>query len=337
MPAAPAHPAVSYNQLDPYRRPRWRYDRVAQLVQNRRTRTATAGRDDEYITEAYQFLRSWRRLQRSSRASSHEARVAYLYPRHPLLYLAYEAFQRPLDDRSRTELEARLLAGEADAQIETKTGFPAGMVDWYEKLFFNVRDRLHQRRYIARYVIEPLVDTGLANMTFDLSAKYFAYFAGPAFLDYFLDHFVGPQFDPAADDFLKYSDKLYENTVRLRSLPAMQAFEVNGFTLEWLMQTHNQLLVEARKPKDAGLGTGSTLEDGVAAMLLAIPWSVGSERAERVAQTRLGRYANQGIELRAEEQLRLAAGEELPELEGLEQQRLPPPRQREKKPDETAQ
>lgn len=336
MPPASVHPLAAYNRVDPYRAPRWRYDRAAEMVQNRRIKRPHPSRDDEPTATTFAFLRDWRRLARTSRAASHEARVINLYPKYPGLFLAYEAFLREHDDRSRTELEARILAGQDDATIETKTGFPAMAVDWYEKVFFNVRERLHQRRYIARHVIQPIVNTGLANLSFDLSAKFFAYFAGPTYLDFVLDQFVGPAFDPTSDDFLEYSDRLYETSVRLRSLPTVQFFEVNGFSLEQLLITHNQLLIEHRKPKEGGGGAGTSIEEGVQAMLNAIPWCVGSERAAREQQLRINKYTSVGVELRAADQLLVAGGETPAHLEGVEHLRLPPPRHREK-PNEAAQ
>jgi hypothetical protein len=81
----------------------------------------------------------------------------------------------------RTEVEARLLAGEPAEVVAAKTGVPDKVVEAYERLCFAVTDRLQHSGYIVHHAIKLHAPGAEANLGTHL--KHYGYFAGPAVLD----------------------------------------------------------------------------------------------------------------------------------------------------------
>lgn len=88
------------------------------------------------------------------------------------------------NDRTRWEVEARILARQTDDEIATRTGLAPAVVGWYEVLFFNVRDRLNARDWI----ICRAIGSGFSVACQDLGQvlRAVGYLGGPAALDVML-------------------------------------------------------------------------------------------------------------------------------------------------------
>ena len=87
---------------------------------------------------------------------------------------------------TRVAVEARLLAGEPIEAVARRSGVPVEAVEVYERLFFNVTDRLENTSYILFCAIGPATYEG-----FDLDdpgpvLKWFAYLGGARVLDFLL-------------------------------------------------------------------------------------------------------------------------------------------------------
>ena len=168
-----------YERLHPLRSTRWRYDRVMEMVDARKKhqKEPEPGRDDRYVRRARKFLMEWKRRGQGQDEDQIDRMRQKLFPKYPGLFYAYEIFTGP-EDSIRWMLESRLLAGQTDEEIAKNVGFIPEMIEWYEALFFNVRDRLENKDYIVSQVIRPSMGTGLQNLTMEMSAKFFGYFGG---------------------------------------------------------------------------------------------------------------------------------------------------------------
>src|SRR3954471_10856185 len=78
-------------------------------------------------------------------------------------------------------------------------------------------------------------------------------------------------------------------------------------------------------------GTPDALAQHIDAMLKEIPWAVG-DRAKEKLPPQLAGYDEGAAELRADEVLLLAGGQEPPDLVALKGMQLPPPKPRAEKP-----
>jgi hypothetical protein len=152
----------------------------------------------------------------------------------------------------RTVVEANILARRTDDQVAAKTGIELKTVQWYEALFFNVRDRLHASDWI--------VATAIGNdRTPAAVLKRFAYFAGPHVLDAVQPYLVGigtRAIDPALDAAIR-------NAVDVELLPEDNR---TRRLLPRLMVMVQQLEQIKRKPGRVGLGT--TISEGVGRAML---------------------------------------------------------------------
>jgi uncharacterized membrane protein len=95
------------------------------------------------------------------------------------------------DERSRWEIEARLLAGQDSSGIAARTGVEAEIVTAFEALSYDVRDRLHASDWILAECLGLRAVTGYTESDVDLIWKIFAYTFGPLGLDVLLDSLYG--------------------------------------------------------------------------------------------------------------------------------------------------
>jgi hypothetical protein len=87
------------------------------------------------------------------------------------------------DPRTRMELEARVLAGQAPGEIAARLGLTHDVVEAYQRLHFDVRDRLGSTGYIVGTVIAHTLHEGFAAGDIESILKVFAYGYGPVVLD----------------------------------------------------------------------------------------------------------------------------------------------------------
>lgn len=81
----------------------------------------------------------------------------------------------------RIELEARLLARQNSIEIAQRQRIPIRVVDLYEQVFFNIRDRMDGHDWIVRWAIG--YRPGPRELPLSVAAKWFGYFAGSLVLE----------------------------------------------------------------------------------------------------------------------------------------------------------
>ncbi len=102
----------------------------------------------------------------------------------------------------RTEVRARILAGEPAASIAGRAGLSVEVVAAYEAYFFDIRGRLASRDWITAHVLAPAQAKAAADPAnpAEATALAFAYFGGPIALDLALAVYAParPDLTPAA-------------------------------------------------------------------------------------------------------------------------------------------
>ena len=302
-------------KFDPRRSPRWRYERIRQLLDARpHPRQPVRGQDDEHVREGRRFILAWEELGRQIRSRDpmvlRDARKQ-LYPMNPELYFAFDMFVAADAERNRNEMEARILAKQTNEKIaEEMVGLP-GTVDWYERLFFNVRDRLHNRGYIVNRVICPsILDGGWQNLNLEMSTKFFGYFAGPIILDAVLHQYdQGTAIPSAATDISDpFFDSHFGSQIKRRSAEASNHFEINKYNVMELFEIHGKLIELTKKAKEENEQL-STIEQNVQVTLQGINFCAGERRQAALASSPLKPYYGQTGELRSHEMLAIAGGD----------------------------
>jgi len=226
-----------YQKTNPCRTAAWRHDHVVKLLEARpRPRQPSRLHDDSFIHKYHDFL------LRYQRAASEEVRRA-LFADYKPIWLAH-SFYMNADCEGRALLEARYLSRESDERIAERTGFLADAIAWYEKLFFNVRDRLDARDWVVKTIRDTAgrrrrgSDALLSEREIGQFYRLLGYFGGPLILD----HAIGalsarpPRQGSEVDDW--FNDELHSC---IRQLAVLSVTEVALSNAIHLFRVHIKL------------------------------------------------------------------------------------------------
>jgi hypothetical protein len=151
----------------PLRSPAWRWERAQWLLD--RHFYFSRLRDDQPTGRALHFLRELSRPHR--RALNRAAKC------DPDLTAAHQLYER--SGPTGLLVEARLLMGQDSAEIERQTAVPNSVVDVYEAVFFNCRDRLHARDWVVCCALDTPPSAAWVGPDKAAVLKRFAFFGGP--------------------------------------------------------------------------------------------------------------------------------------------------------------
>jgi len=309
------HPQIF--DADPFRPLNWREERVIALIEaSGGPKRASRAIDDEYIRKYRTFLLRWRGY------GSSEDRMR-LFPAYPEMYHA-QRFHERHDSESQSVLEARLLTGASSADIAYGFGTSPSVVSWYEKLFYNVRDRLDRVDYIRDMVIVPMLKRAVAYDDREILTdekrqaiyKMMGYVGGPKVLDFMLMGFQRSAVPTRLAQLPDWLDTSYNNLIRQKGLLAIQSFSFNKFTVMQLLEMCRGVVQSAEDAKQAG-GAVTEFHSNVQAFLEQVHINVGRE-AEKGVHPDVLDWEKGQVEPRAEDYYGLAAGESPKDLKIFE-------------------
>lgn len=254
---------AAYVRQHPQRSPCWRYVLMLNLLQQR-VDHVSAHQFDAWLSQLYPYVRALRSAVRS-RQTAREWRVREAYP---ALSFAYDIYNSR-NQRDACELEGLILAGVSDEAISATLNVSPDTVKIYEGLFFNVRDKLAQRGYIANNVILPII----AERSNRLLARFFGYFGGQVVLESVLHRFSATQ--PrviSRDEVQEFMDQFYENSVRRVTAINLLDVEDRQEEIPLLFDVHTRLLLTNKQlQQDAGDLQQTQTERQLQALLEALP------------------------------------------------------------------
>jgi hypothetical protein len=275
--------------------------------------------DDHYVRGYWGFLRELqtaysegRQQQQGPRNDINDSHaVQSLFAKKPGWFYLHQLCHAA-DGEQRALIEARLLAGESDAQIASRLGTIPHAIEVYHKLRYDVRDRLDSRDWIASAVLKPPPPTTRRDGIWTDEQRHWlyrtiAYHGGSLALDVAIQGChpgPGPQ---QASDVGPWLRSMLASIVKVKAVTAMQAFDVSKFTQMHLGELG--LNVSTVESVEASQELNQ-LESAMAELMKEIPW----ELALREKRTPLQERYVGPVQPRAGEQLLLAAGVEPPEL-----------------------
>ena len=305
-----------YEANNPQREPTWRHDRTRKLVDHRPRPLPCSKRDDDvWIKKFYRYLIKYNRCSRGQVDLDKTAdRRQRLFCDYPALHNAYLIYNSDISGKAevyghqRYAIEARLLAGQDNQEIAKQCCILPGAIEYYERLFFNVRDRLSARDYIIGQIITPINGVGLQEFTLELSAKFFGYFGGPVVLDFVLNQFdtsiTRPKSGKQIDGFF---DSFFQKTIRRRAAEASLTAEINRWNVMQLFEIHSLLIAESRL-RDRDLGNAGQYEENMRLLLSSVPWTTGRDSRKALGESSVGEYLKGPYELRASEMANFTTG-----------------------------
>lgn len=228
-----------FEKYNPLRSRCWRFDRVRQLIGNQPyPRRPSRLNDDRYTHEYYRFLlelggTDWQDL--GDVTSSED----------PALIEAHR-LRWSLDAEDRAIVEARLLARETDAAIARKSGLSPTAVEYYEALFFTVRDRLDARGWIIK-TIRSMAGRGLlygkeimGEQHRHTAYRMLGYYGGPLVVDALVGT-LSPRPGPVTtEDCSAWLDDTMRADIKKAAMMVVARFDRTNLPL--LFRTHLKLL-----------------------------------------------------------------------------------------------
>lgn len=298
------------------RRPlNWRFQRVTQLLESRPPLPADPRCDDDYVVMARRFLGKLM-------ATSDPDQQQLLFPKNPGLFYAYELFQ-DVDQERAQFVQACILSGMSDEEIGRKCCELPATIDWYEALFYNVRDRLSAQYWIVKNCLGPAAERFIDDHGKQFTVKLFAYYCGPQMLDMQISGFT-PNYDWRGNrDHYEVLDHHAAGTLRKRVASNLQTVEINRYNIVELTALHVRLMEMAREAK-TGDEARTIIETNIAVMLDKLPWDVG--KPDDLGRSSLRRYDGMSAELRASDMLALGVGKDVDVPEEIRTLRIPEPR-----------
>lgn len=294
---------------NPRRPTDWRWQRACYLVEN-----TLAGRsfefrrndDDEWVRQAAVFKRKLDNCEDDTERRS-------LLHNSADIYWAHDIYQDE-GDPYKSELEARLLSRDNAESISQRLGVAPGTVNVYEKLFYNVEDKLDTPGYVYHTAIGREMHRGFTEREYDKLWKYYAY----AYGSLMLDSMIGQAIDAAPPDSpakvkAAWKDDGMGSIIRKQAIAA-RTMPVNSFTQADLLHIWTKF-VEIEKITEASGAGNSSLFANVEALLEVAPSMLVGKRVQDPDFPALAAFDKPGHELRTHELIMIATGETPPGLE----------------------
>ncbi len=216
---------LEFMAQNPCRVPAWRWLRAQHIAHG--GPVATVRRDGS--TSAVQIGRATRFYKALQNCDGDERQLMKLAEQMPALFWAHYLYDQP-DHPVRWEVEARILAGESDLEIARRVGCGVEIIQNYEALFFNVRDKLKRTDYIFTVVLSDAITRDLHGREKDLLWKQVAYTFGSRVLDALINPLVNPQWVASPDDIPDFYQDLAIGVVKKKAAIAALCIPINDKT-----------------------------------------------------------------------------------------------------------
>ena len=290
--------------------PSWRWDAAKSAIES----TCFCPTDDRAMLAARRFLNRW-----ASCRSAFD--LDLLATQMPNVFGAFTIY----DDEgvARHALEARILANESVHRIAAKTGFSSQVLQTYEDVFFDVRNRLTQVDFILYQVIDQEFRGSQDRTPYFVCWKIFGYVGGEAVLDSLMNSAPIARHPTNPDEVDAFLNQETQRSLRQKMAQAAQMLDPGSREqFQSIIMAMHQL-VEERKENDGNRLDHLTTH--VKAMLAEIPWATGREAEKTLDPTLLG-YDELAAELRDDELQQLGTGGKVPSLEELKNLKMPLPK-----------
>lgn len=307
---------LQFMAQNPWRTPNWRWLRATGIEDHGYPAT-TPRRDTE---DGYKWIRRALRFHRlrDSDNDQHQARLALEFPDIFWAHWAWENNEQPL----KHSIEAHILARETNKEIGFKLGCGPEVVEAYEKIFFNVREKLSHREYIINVVLAESVTRGLSDRHYDLLWKMFGFSGGPHVLDAMIDRIGVSSWCARKDGVPKFFNDAALNIMKKKAAIASLTVPINTNTHLHLIEAFVKY-VEIERTTDSMGQAQDQIVANLDAMLKILPFDQATKRG--ADRKMLPRFDRLSIELNANEMMVVGAGLNLPDANTLEELAFPPP------------
>lgn len=315
MPALQRPPLpLELHHRNPCRPPDWRWLRAVGIVdegQQRPTRRRDGEENVVLIRKAVSFRRDF-----VEAVGSHNvmAQVS-LADAYQSLVWAHQIYSDETRLQVRYAVEARLLARQTNREVAFSVGSTEDIIDIYEQLFFAVRDRLCYPDYIFQSVLGAELHGRLSTMDYGMLWKLFAYIGGPYVLEAIIRRVANPSWVSSPEEVLSFFHDTAVGTMKKQASMAAAIIPINNETNIAILEAFVRY-VEVERSTDGAGQAENQLRGNLSQMLTSLSFSVGTHKGV-IEQHGSQVFDTSAVELRNDELMTLAAGQQLPNHEQL--------------------
>ena len=295
---------------NPFRVPNWRWLRAAGYLAGEQL-APTRKRDG---VPGYRWVKRAAQFQRAlERCAGNQLALHRLAESDSAIFWAYWAHE-DTNSMMRWQIEAHLLARATDWEVAFSAGVHPSIIEAYEALFFNIRERLNHTGYIMHCAIGPAAQRGLAAREFDTLWKLYGYFNGPAMLQALITKFPSPGWCSSPDAVSAALQDDAISTLKLKATLAAKTVPINAETQLELLHIFTKFVEVERTTDTVGKAQGQ-LMDHVAAMMKSLPFNVNGrdprQDHQMIPADPLTPFRESAVELSYAEVLAVSAGQPL--------------------------
>lgn len=306
-----------HSPTNPFRPPDWRWQRAAAIAEG--TGAPTTKRRDtpagyDWIRKATRFRRAWNDdIDGSNRTEIAEQNYAIFWAHW--LYMGQQPQQR-------ASVEARILAREDDFEIGYRAGLPPAVVQAYEALFYDVREKLPHTGYMLHVVFGPSV---MGSNQVEHLWRLYGYFLGPHVLNALESNFSNPNWCGTPDTVGSSVQEDAISTLKIKAAVAAKTIPVNGNTQLALLEQFTKF-VEVERTTDSAGKSQEQIMDHIGAALKSMPINIAGRDPRNgtlLPKGPLDAYDSGSVELTYEEMLRVSVRMPIANAETLKLLKFP--------------
>ena len=303
---------------NPWRAPDWQWRRAMQCLDGGLPVTGT--RDGP--ANALSIKRTMRFMDEFRQCENNPYRERLLEEKNPVQYWAYALHSDPSNRRSRSVVEALILAGQSNLQIAATVGCPEACIETYEAAYFNVRDRLKYKQYVVDVLLAESRSLGAKDRKYDSYLKRIGYFCGPLMLNAAITGVMNPQRIAKVDEIPAAFASLTEHAIEVKAAQAALTMAVDDSSGKTFIQAALQRARMSRNHDDEP--SKNAYAENINAALKALDFRVATRPEDRQKEhPAVAEYHDRAVEPTSAELLRLVLGLPVPDLEACKDLTFP--------------
>jgi hypothetical protein len=270
--------------------------------------------------DGFKWVRRASRLKRHFELAGNRPQALYaLHHRDPELFWAHSLWAEDKTP-SRWAIEARVLAGETDAEIAAKVGTTPEVIDAYINVFFDVREKMAHTDYVVNVVMGDAVTRGLQERHYDLLWKLMGYHGGPMVLDAVINRFCPVSRPQNPENVSGFFQDFAISAMKYKAALATLTVQANTHTQLPLIDSFAKYVEIERTTENATKAQVSIVEN-IGAMLTALPFRVGTKLDSEAIK--MVPFDSGAAELNNSEMIIVATGGKLENQPMIENLRFP--------------
>lgn len=287
---------------NPLRLPTWRSDIVQDYNVPPEKRQILPD-EDKFVLEYVKFIDKYRDA-RTDRFALRKLRAE-----QPEIFDCYQLANNDVTDL-KTVLESFLLSQASSQDISSVLAFSPSMIDWYERMCFDVRDRLDKRIWLANYIINEYVyasHISQERMLMDASItvppqtqkqkkdcifKLCGLYGGPLLIELMYTGFNNRAFPVHVDNISYFIDNTVKDFIRARGAFAAKMLDNSADSMKMLLNLAYKVTESAQEE------TKTEYQESVTEAMDSLRWTFSADVSN---YNNPPQYLNGAVELRTKD------------------------------------